>query len=402
MIKVDAIIIGLTNKGKSTLFNTLTEQKLSLTYDEDDVTRDYVIGKYTVGEEIGYVMDTPGIHQLKPWIEKYKIQLTSSSVILFVVNGHDSISIDEKEMIRKVSQYGEVILIRNFADRGVHDERLSLPIKEEIALCALSKSSVNVLRQSLPLRDLDPSKKPGIVIIGHTNSGKSTLVNALCGFERSITSDESGTTRDILQTDLEKFSISVYDTPGHTVKRNQKFSSILQENTAKFTTTPIGQLLVIDGSIGIRRSDKVLLSRAQYDGIFTIVCINKSDDLCHNIKYEMEKINIANHVPVMYVSAITGRNINRLRNKLKYLSYMSTYISTSQLNRLLSKITSEENIPSLIKSIKYMTVVSYKPIKMLYFAHHPLPKYHQKYLKRCIIEKFKLDGYNIILSFQKK
>ena len=439
-------IVGRPNVGKSTIFNRFTESKNAITYNISGTTRDRNYGEcvwngksFTLIDTGGYIDDNKnsknGIFSLNASVNnQIKLAIDESDVILFVVDAKDGLLDSDKEfakIIRKYKGDKHVILIVNKADNEKLDfagyEFLQLGFDNIFKISAangigtgdLLDDIVNNLKEKDINNNEGNKNLPRFAIIGQPNVGKSSLLNVLLGNERSIVNDESGTTRDSIDSlyNLYNKKFILVDTAGIRKKNKEKedieFYSTLR--SLKSLENCDICLYIIDATLGIENEDQKLINLAIKYKKGIVIIVNKwdlieKDSKTANIfrKKIYEKLKSNNFIPIIFISALKKNNIFKVVEKgLEIYENKNKKIKTSELNdKLLPIITS--NPPSSSRGreikIKYITQLPTENIIFAFFCNRPddINSNYRTFLKNKIYELFDFTGIPIQLIFRSK
>jgi GTP-binding protein len=334
-------IIGRPNVGKSTLFNRMIGQRKAVTAREAGTTRDRLYGQvFWRGKEF-FLIDTAGLimERKKDQIdlaieEQINIAIQEADLILLVVDGQSGIDPQDKLTARKLRQSEKkVILVINKIDGSVEKTRLAefygLGMGEPLLVSALhgkrSGDLLDLIINNITLVDSIPSRETmtTIAIIGQPNVGKSTLLNQLVGFKRAIVNPSPGTTRDALETTLEhgRRKYLLIDTAG--IRRQAKIKKGVEQFSMFRALKSIIQadlvILLVDAQKGLVHQDAKLGQLALEAKKKLIVAINKSD-LIKPEKMALGRFPFLSRRPIIFISALTGKNINRLLELINQLS----------------------------------------------------------------------------------
>jgi GTP-binding protein len=431
-------IVGRPNVGKSTLFNRIVERKEAITNDQSGTTRDR---NYAIAEWIGkkfIVVDTGGYidNESEDKIfsqsvnKQIKEAIAEADVILFIVDCKDgllSADVDFANVLREYSK--RVILVANKGD-NINKEVASyefykLGLGEVQIISAASGYGTGDLLDKI-VDNLEQNKEeapeiniPKIAIIGRPNVGKSSLLNALIGQERSIVTSVSGTTRDSINTYYNLYNIQcmLIDTAG--IRRKTKVKEDVEFYSVMRSIGAIRQadvcLIMIDALEGISSQDVNLISLAERERKGVVILINKWDLIDKTEvttdqykKSITDKIKFASYIPIIFTSAITKQRIHQALEKAIYV-YKNRLqrISTNTLNKTMLPII-DRFPPPMLKGknikIKYVTQLPSATPTFAFFCN--LPQYikdsYKKYLENQLRSKFNFDGVPIKLFFRNK
>jgi GTP-binding protein len=430
-------IVGRPNVGKSTLFNRLIEQRQAIMDDTAGVTRDRHygygewVGKYfTVIDTGGYVIGSED--KFESEIRKQvKLAIDEASAVIFVVDCRDGLTGFDKEFANVVrTSKKPVFLVANKADtpeKAMHaNEFYALGLGEEIyAISAENGSGTGELLDDLvkvfPSEGVeDPDAGiPKISILGRPNVGKSSLLNALLGTERSIVTDEAGTTRDAIHSHYKMYGndFILIDTAGirkkSKVRDDVEFYSVLRSLRALEESDVV--IIVIDATRTLESQDVNIISLAERQGKGMVIMVNKWDliekdtNTAEKFKKEIfEKIAPIDYIPVIFASALEKQRIFQVVEKaVEVYANKTKKIPTSKLNDLLLADI-ERTPPPAIKGkfiqVKYITQVQARFPSIAFFCNHPqyIQPSYERYLENKIREHFDFQGVPVRLIFRKK
>jgi GTP-binding protein len=429
-------IVGRPNVGKSTFFNRLVEQRQAIMDDMPGVTRDRHYGYaewcgkfFTVIDTGGYV--TGSDDKFESAIRKQvEMALEECSAVIFMVDCRDGLTGYDKEfanIIRKSQK--PVFLAANKADTPEKSQWASefyeLGMGEVYPLSAEngggSGEILDALVKSFPSEGVeDPDAGiPRIAILGRPNVGKSSFLNVLLGKERSIVTDEAGTTRDAIHSRYKMFGndFILIDTAGirkkSKVHEDVEFYSVLRSLRALEESDVC--IVLIDAQRGLESQDTSIISLAQRQGKGIVVMVNKWDLIEKDSKTseKLKKEMLHALAPIDYLPFIFASVLNKVRIFQVIEKAVEVYhnkikkVPTSALNdALLPEIVHYP--PPAIKGkhiqIKYITQVSSKTPSFAFFCN--LPQYiqvsYQRFLENKLRENFDFEGVPLRLFFRKK
>lgn len=429
-------IVGRPNVGKSTLFNRLIEKRQAIMDDVAGVTRDrhYGYGEwtgkfFTVIDTGGYV--TGSEDKFESEIRKQvKMALDEATCVIFMVDCRDGLTGFDKDFANVIrASKKPVFLAANKADtteKAMHaSEFYELALGEVFPISAENGSGTGELLDAVVttfkeegVEDPDAGI-PKISILGRPNVGKSSLLNALLGTDRSIVTDEAGTTRDAIHSRYKMFGqdFILIDTAGirkkAKVHEDIEFYSVLRSlRTLEESDVCI---IVVDAERGLESQDVNIISLAQRQGKGMLIMINKWDlveketGTAEKFKKEiLEKIAPIEYIPIIFASALNKQRIFQVMEKAVEVHKNKTKkVPTSQLNdTMLAEI--ERNPPPSMKGkfvqIKYITQVPARFPSIAFFCNHPqyiLPSY-ERFLENRLREHFDFEGVPVRLIFRKK
>ena len=402
MGKAILAIVGRPNVGKSTLFNTLAGEKISIVEDHPGVTRDRIYADVTWLNHSFSMIDTGGIEMdskdkmLKHMREQADIAIDTADVILFLVDVRQGlVDADFKvaDMLRKSGK--PVILVVNKVDnfeKYMPDvyEFYNLGIGDPHPISAASKLGIgDMLDAVMELFDLEKIEeeeddRPKIAIVGKPNAGKSSLINNLLGENRVIVSDVAGTTRDAIDTEI-VYNGTEYvfiDTAG--LRRKSKIKENIERYSIIRTVAAIERsdvvILMIDATEGVSEQDAKIAGIAHDRGRGLIIAVNKWDAIekdNHTVKEYTKKVrDILSFVPyaeIIFISALTGQRTKKIFDMLEtVIENHAMRIQTGVLNEILMEAVALQQPPSdKGKRLKlfYMTQVSTKPPTFVLFVN---------------------------------
>jgi GTPase len=431
-------ITGRPNVGKSTFFNRLLEERKAIVDDQSGVTRDR---QYGVAEWIGKsfnVIDTGGfVPQSEDIFEReirkqVMIAVEEANAIIFMVDAATGItSLDEAmaEILRRSSK--PVFLVVNKVDNHSRlleaSEFYSLGFEQIFFLSSISGSGTGELLDAIAA--LIPEKKeeenadenpiPKFSIIGQPNVGKSSLLNALIGQDRTIVSDIAGTTRDTIHTHYNLFNkeFILIDTAG--IRRKTKVHEDLEFYSVIRAIKAMDEadicMLLLDAGKGITAQDLSIFSLAVKKGKGIVVLVNKWDLVEKGINtardYEKDlKKRFApfSDVPILFISVTEKQRIFKsIEAALQVYENKHRKVSTSKLNEIMLKAI-ESYHPPVVRGnavkIKYVTQLPTHTPSFAFFCNYPddIKTPYKNYLENQLRENFDFSGVPIRLFFRKK
>ena len=437
MGKAILAIVGRPNVGKSTLFNTLAGEKISIVDDHPGVTRDRIDADVTWLHHSFSMIDTGGIEMdskdkmLKHMREQADIAIDTADVILFLVDVRQGlVDADFKvaDMLRKSGK--PVILVVNKVDnfeKYMPDvyEFYNLGIGDPHPISAASKLGIgDMLDAVMELFDLEKIEeeeddRPKIAIVGKPNAGKSSLINNLLGENRVIVSDVAGTTRDAIDTEI-VYNGTEYvfiDTAG--LRRKSKIKENIERYSIIRTVAAIERsdvvILMIDATEGVSEQDAKIAGIAHDRGRGLIIAVNKWDAIekdNHTVKEYTKKVrDILSFVPyaeIIFISALTGQRTKKIFDLLEtVIENHAMRIQTGVLNEILMEAVALQQPPSdKGKRLKlfYMTQVSTKPPTFVLFVNKKELMHfsYQRYIENRIRDTFGFMGTPIRIFIRER
>lgn len=427
MAKPVIAIVGRPNVGKSTLFNKLIGQRLSIVDDTPGVTRDRIYGEIEWQNKKAIVIDTGGIEPksddviLSQMRRQAQLAIDTAEVIVLVTDlksGLVATDIDVADMLQKSGK--KIVLCVNKCDKIGEPEPdfyefYNLGIGDPVQVSAVhGHGTGDLLDRVFELLDIQDEQDENddvinVAVIGKPNVGKSSLINYITSEERCIVSDIAGTTRDSIDTIVEnKFGkYNFIDTAGirrksRIVDEIEKYSIIRAKMAIERSDVCV---IMIDAQIGCTEQDTKVAGLALEAGKACIIVVNKWDAVekdtktMSNFKKRIEvDFAFMNWAPVVFISAKTGQRVENLFTLINTVAANNaTRIKTGTLNELLAQITTRVQPPTdkgKRLKIYYMTQPSTKPPTFVSFCNNK-DLFHfsyQRYIENRIRETFALSG----------
>ncbi len=437
MSKPIVAIVGRPNVGKSTLFNRLIGMQNAIVDDAPGITRDrhYAeaewTGKpFTIIDTGGFVPDSEEIFE-KAIREQTQIAIDESDKIIFIVDGKEGLNHIDKALANILRRENKkVILVVNKVDSAREEANSaqfhSLGLGELYTIGALGGRKIgdflDVLTNEFVINTDDPKEDSQlrIAIIGKPNVGKSSLVNALIGEERSIVTPIAGTTRDAIDSiyNYNGEEILLVDTAGlmrrSKIRENVDFYSTLR--TLKAIDRCNLAIILFDASIPLEKQDFRIVQTAAEKNIGVVLGINKWDlvegkETNSTIRFEeslREKLRQYDYIPVVFISAKTKQRLPKLLDRAKQVhTNRAMRIPTSSLNDdLLADIQRYPPSTKTGKDIKlnYVTQVKTSPPVFAFFANEPdmVSESYKGFLRNRIRHHYGFEGVPLILVFKRK
>lgn len=429
-------IVGRPNVGKSTIFNRLLEQRKAIVEDIPGVTRDRQYGIADWNGKSFYVIDTGGFvpesedHFEKEIRKQVRIAMDESSVILFVVDaatGMTDLDDSMADILRRATK--PVFLVVNKVDNNERlleaSEFYSLGFDTVHFISAMSGSGTGDLLDDVTAlikeeTDIEEDEHlPKFAIIGQPNVGKSSLLNALTGEERTIVSDIAGTTRDTIHTRYKLFQkdFILIDTAG--IRRKAKVHEDLEFYSVIRAIKALDEadvcLLLLDAEKGITAQDLTIYSLAARKGKGLVVLVNKWDLVKKETNtardYEKtlkQRLAPFNDVPVLFISATEKTRIfQAIESGLHVYENRQRKIQTSKLNEVMLKAI-ESFHPPVVRGnpvrIKYITQLPTAVPSFAFFTNYPddIKTPYRNYLENKLRESFDFKGVPVRIFFRKK
>lgn len=431
MSKPIVAIVGRPNVGKSTLFNTLAGEKISIVKDTPGVTRDRI---YAEVDWLNYqftLIDTGGIEPrtddliLSHMRQQAEIAIDTADVIMFIVDVRQGLvdsDFQVANMLRK--SHKPVVLVVNKVDnfdKFMPDvyEFYNLGIGDPHPVSASSKlglgDMLDVVASHFNLDKMaeeEEDERPRVAIVGKPNAGKSSLINKLLGEERVIVSNIAGTTRDAIDTPV-TYNGKEYvfiDTAG--LRRKNKIKEELERYSIIRAVTAVERadvvMIVIDATEGVTEQDAKIAGIAHERGKGIIVAVNKWDAIEKDdktiYKFTQEVRDVLSFMPyaeIMFISAKTGQRVFKMFDSIEMvIQNNSLRIATGVLNEIMMEATAMHQPPSdKGKRLKlyYITQVAVKPPTFVIFVNDKQLMHYSytRYIENKIREAFGFDGTSL-------
>ena len=427
MSKPVVAIVGRPNVGKSTLFNVLAGDKISIVKDTPGVTRDRIYADVSWLDNDFTIIDTGGIEPdsgdviLSQMREQAQIAIDTADVIIFITDVHQGLVDSDAQVADMLRRSGKpVVLAVNKVDsiqKYMMDvyEFYNLGIGEPFAISAANRQGLGDMLDEVVKHfpedagEDEDSDIPKIAIVGKPNVGKSSLINKLLGEDRVIVSDVAGTTRDAVDTKVtwnEKNYIFI-DTAG--LRRKAKVKEEIERFSVIRTVTAVERadvvVVMIDASEGVTEQDAKIAGIAHEKGKGVIIAVNKWDAIEKNDKtiYKhtnriREVLSFMPYAEIVFISARTGLRISRMFETLDAVIENQTMrIQTGVLNEILAEAVAMQQPPSdrgRRLKIFYMTQVAVKPPTFVIFVNDKELMHfsYTRYLENKIRDAFDFGG----------
>ncbi|MGV8082726.1 MAG: ribosome biogenesis GTPase Der [Coriobacteriia bacterium] len=430
-------VVGRPNVGKSTLVNRITQTSDAIVHEARGVTRDRSYHQADWNGVDFLLIDTGGIESGN--IDRFQSSIRSQAliaaeeadVVVLLVDGRTGLTPDDEEVARLLKRSGQPIFlaVNKMDTPGREDESFefwNLGLGQPWPVSAThghgTGDLLDEIVKALPL-DRDAEEEEGgpaidVAIIGRPNAGKSSLLNKLSGVQRAIVSEAAGTTRDAIDTLVEREgqAFRLVDTAG--LRRK----SLIEEDVEYYGFVRAMRaidraqvaLLVIDSTIGLTDQDQRVANFALERGCAMIVLLNKWDALETQeakdaiVERISDRLGFVSFAPVLRISALTGRGVDRIWDAIaKVFENYTQTISTSQLNKLLTEMREFGHTVSRggqTLRVNYMTQTKTAPPEFTFFANNPMlvDDNYRRYVENRMRNAFDLVGTPINLKFRKK
>ena len=430
MSKPVVAIVGRPNVGKSTLFNVLAGDTISIVKDTPGVTRDRIYADCTWLDKNFTLIDTGGIEPdssdiiLSQMREQAEIAIATADVIVFIVDVRQGlVDADSKvaDMLRKSKK--PVVLAVNKVDsfekfgNAVY-EFYNLGIGDPVPVSAASRLGLGELLDEVvkyfgeSTEEEEEDDRPRIAIVGKPNVGKSSIINQLVGENRVIVSDIAGTTRDAVDTEIVHNGTEYVfiDTAG--LRRKSRIKEELERYSIIRTVTAVERadvvVVVIDATEGVTEQDAKIAGIAHERGKGIIVAVNKWDAIEKNDKTIYEYTNkikdtlaFMPYAEYVFISAKTGQRTNRLFELIDMVRQNQTLrVATGVLNEIMTEAVALQQPPSdkgKRLRLYYITQVAVKPPTFVIFVNDKNLMHfsYTRYIENKIREAFGFKGTSL-------
>jgi GTP-binding protein len=437
MAKPMVAIIGKPNVGKSTFFNYIVGQRLSIVEDMPGVTRDRVYGEANWRGRNFTLIDTGGIEPesndiiLSQMKNQANIAINIADVIIFLTDIKQGVTAADEEialMLRKSKK--KVVLVCNKADNfGKTSDDIyefyNLGLGDPHAVSSTNALGIgdvlDAIYEEFPPKDENEEDDEiiNVAVIGKPNVGKSSLVNKILGEDRVIVSNIAGTTRDAIDSYFEnsKGKYNFIDTAG--IRKKSKVNESIEKFSVMRSLLAIERadvcLLLIDATEGVTDQDTKIAGEAHEAGKGVIIVINKWDEieketgtLEHYKKEVYNKLAYLTYAPMLFISAKTGQRVDKLFDLInKVAENNAMRVSTSMLNQVINEAIAVVQPPTdkgRRLKILYATQASTKPPTFVIFVNNK-ELFHfsyERYLVNQIRTNFGLEGTPIRVISREK
>ncbi len=420
-------VVGRPNVGKSTLFNKLIGQRLAIVKDTPGVTRDRIFAPCEWRGRTFMLADTGGIEPrsddviLSQMRRQAQLAIEQADVIVLVVDLLAGVTANDADVAVMLQKSGKpVVLCVNKCDRvGAPPpefyEFYNLGLGDPVAVSSVhghgTGDLLDAVMEHLPDEEEEAEETDliHVAVIGRPNAGKSSLINAIAGEERSIVSDIAGTTRDAIDTRIHnKYGDFVFiDTAG--IRRRSRVDDDVEKYSILRAQMAVERaevcVILIDGTEGFTEQDSKVAGLAHEQGKACIIAVNKwdavekDDRTMARMRKQLEQdFSFMAYAPFVFLSAKTGQRLPRLFELIRYVNQQHAMrISTGMLNDVLAQATARVQPPTdkgRRLRIYYMTQPSTRPPTFVCFVNRA-DLFHfsyQRYLENQIRETFGLEG----------
>jgi len=418
------VVVGRPNVGKSTLFNRITGQRRSIVGDEPGITRDRIHGEAIHYGKRFELIDTGGIvvsdseYIPSQILHQANVALERADHIIFLVDGRSEITAPDRDLAVMLRRLGKPVSIAvNKVDAAVREnlvsEFYSLGFRDIFPVSAEHGIGIDSLLDHVTAnfaeQQGDEAPAPAetrIAIIGRPNVGKSTLLNALIGEERSIVSPVAGTTRDAVDESVVRDGVqyTFVDTAGirrkgKTKEMAEKLSVVMARRNIRLADIII---VVMDAESGFVGLDATIAGYAHEGGRPVILVINKWDLVSNAKRQDFEQevrdhLKFLDYAPVVFMAAIKRAGINELYALIRRIKESAfRRVTTGELNRFVETLKFDE------RKILYVTQASVRPPSFVFFTDKSTPLHFsdERYLSNQIRKKFGFEGTPIQIKIR--
>lgn len=429
-------ILGKPNVGKSTLFNKLCGRRLAITHDKPGVTRDAKSYMLTLDDRPFEFIDTAGLEKSKEALSQSMVKSSLKAaeiadLIIFMIDARHGIDHDDKDFAKRIHKLGKkVLLVANKSESRTNldfTDLYKLGFGEPLAISSEHNIGLDELRllmvestKDIKIESLDESKYFKVAIVGRPNVGKSTIFNNILGFERVITSEVSGTTRDAISHIIEHNGeeIELIDTAG--MRKKAKVQEIIESLSTFESINAIRRAhavaLVIDATQPLENQDLTIAHVIINEGRAVVLVVNKIDKIedLNAFKDELnyligKNLTAIKSLPVVYLSAIKeqrgSEKIFRAIAKAKIA--WETEVPTGKLNKW-AEYTTGAHLPPIASNgrrfrVKYITQTGMRPPTFTAFVNitKDFPDSYIQYMANQLRDDFQLYGTPIRIRLKK-
>lgn len=430
-------IVGRPNVGKSSLFNALYGERISIVHDEPGVTRDRIYAESVWREREFVMIDTGGIEPksddviLKGMRMQAEIAIETADVILFMCDLKAGLTAADEEIAVMLRKAGRPVVVAVNKSDYVGDappefyEFYNLGLEDVCAISAAHRLGLGEMLDMIyekfpPEEENDGSDETiRVAIIGRPNVGKSSLTNRMTGEERSIVSDVAGTTRDAIDSVVEndKGRFTIVDTAG--MRKKGRIEDEIERYSMVRALSAIDRadvcVIMIDATIGVTEQDTRVAGLAHDSGKASVICVNKWDIAQKETGTAerataiiRERLGFMTYAPVLFISAKSGQRVDKLFDLIKTVhANANKRLSTSVLNQMISEAVTQVPTPQdkgRHLKIYYGTQVAVNPPTIALFVNDKKLSHfsYERYLENQLRRNFGFEGVPIRLLLRNK
>lgn len=422
-------IVGLPNSGKSTLINSLSKRKVSITDETPNTTRDYVSVKTSFDNVPVELLDLPGFIEspdtyLSIFQDKIKNNLERADIIFLVIDAKNPNFLDQNKLVKKIRQYSDKIWllinkVDDFDNIVINDDIYKYQFNKEFYISAYHKKGLDlVIENVISMNSSNKNKKSNnfayeqkLSIIGRPNVGKSSLFNMLLDFERSGTSTIPGTTLDIISEyiEVDDYIFEISDTAGIPRKKQKnKLDRVGSLMSSKQIPRSSVVLIVIDSKDGLKVEDIKLIYECIEYNASPIIVLNKWDLLNieekNNIENDIKhEVHNNNWIKIVRTSALNKRGLDQLRLSIADVySDMGIRVKTSELNKFMRNLWLS-NPPHPYRGkrakLKYVNQYSIYPPSFAFKLNGRIPVNYKRYITSQLRREYDFGSSAIKVKF---
>lgn len=429
-------IVGRPNVGKSTLFNRVIQQRLAIVESEPGITRDRIYADSEWNGRCFTLVDTGGIElgdgdaMASRVRRQAELAIEDANVVVFVVDGRQGLTATDQEVAEILRRTAKPIILavnkmENWELSAHSYEFYSLSLGDPLPVSAAHGMNTGDLLDRIVSHfpaDVNAAEEDEMVrvaVIGRPNVGKSSLVNAVLGEDRMIVSEIPGTTRDAVDTVIEKDGkkVNFIDTAG--LRRRSRIDAPIERYSVLRTLRAIDRsdvvLMLIDAVEGVTEQDKKIAGYAHEAGKAAIIVVNKWDLIVKdNQTTERYKANVRqelaflHYAPLVFISAKTGQRVTRICEMIEdAASQYFLRLATAMINTVIRDAVNI-NPPPTDKGkrlkIYYVTQTSVKPPTFIFFVNEPELMHfsYKRYLENRLREAFGFEGTPLRLVIKQR
>jgi len=431
---VKIAIVGRPNVGKSALFNSIVKKRIAIVDELEGVTRDRLYGTSELFGRPFQIVDTGGMLSKEDRfgqqiMAQAEIAIDESDAIIHVVDGRVGVQALDMEVAKILRRTKKpiVLAVNKIDNLDLGDEIYNfsvLGIQPMVAVSAIHKTQLAELLEALldqvptnHTEEIEESSHPKIAVIGRPNAGKSLLTNTILGDDRCLVSPIAGTTRDSIDTDvcIEGASYTLIDTAG--LKKAHKEKEVVEKFSTIRTERAVERadlcLLMVDSQHGVTTEEKKIAKDIERAGKGCVVALNKWD-LIKNVRMEHamkgleHEIPFLAHCPKLFISAKTGRNIEKLFPLFStVLASLNARISTHKLNKALMQWMKQFHPPMINGRrlrVYYISQVATNPPHFVLFVNSPhlMEGSYKRYLINQLRKTFSFEGVPFVFTLRGK
>ncbi len=436
MSKPIIAVVGRPNVGKSTFFNKLAGDRISIVEDTPGVTRDRIYHDIEWNGRIMTLVDTGGIEpktdnaMLRYMRLQAQIAIETANVIVFMVDVTVGLTADDRDIFRMLQKSSKPVIVAvnkvdktgtppmefyEFYELGAEEDPIAVSSVHGTGTGDILDAVCQHLPPEEEANEEDDTIK--VALIGKPNAGKSSLINAILGQDRMIVSDVPGTTRDAIDALVENEygQFTFIDTAG--IRRQSKVEDRVEKFSVLRSKDAIERadacLILIDATEGITEQDEKIAGLAHEAGKASVIVVNKWDliekdnDTVNQFTRKIQSaLSYMTYAPILFISAKTGLRVDKLFEQINYIvNQARTRIFTGMLNDVLNDATTRVQPPSdkgRRLKIYYMTQVSIQPPTFMIFCNDPRLFHfsYQRYLENQLRTIFGFRGTPIRLNIR--